>query len=195
MGTIDKKEAHKVFGEVWKMFNTVRKNDTDDGWKACMDEANRIHAEYPSEFYKTVVLAVVAEAEREARLNPSDRQKEYKNAGTVFQAAWKMFVTFADDIESFKASGMTALSDFNVKFSGKFAEKMGSAVYEALCRAANDKGSFMTDAFSVYQEFQGGISDKSEAEAYKKAENIINVHPEHMLQMMNLYADLRAAAR
>lgn len=33
MGTIDKKEAHKVFGEVWKMFNTVRKNDTDDGWK------------------------------------------------------------------------------------------------------------------------------------------------------------------
>ena len=102
MGTIDKKEAHKVFGEVWKMFN-----------------------------YKTVVLAVVAEAEREARLNPSDRQKEYKNAGTVFQAAWKMFETFANDIESFKASGMKALSDFNVKFSGKFAEKMGSAVYEA----------------------------------------------------------------
>ena len=53
----------------------------------------------------------------------------------------------------------------------------------------------MTDAFSFYQEFQDGISDKSEAEAYKKAENIINVHPEHMLQMMNLYADLRAAAR
>lgn len=196
METINKKETHKVFGEVWQMLNTVRKNDTDDGWKACMDEANRIYAEYPSnKFYESVVLAVVAEAEREARLDPSVRQKEYRNAGMAFQAAWKLFEKFADDMDAFKTNGMKALSEFNTKFSGKFAEKMGSAVYEVLCKATNDKGSFMTDAFSFYQEFQDGISDKAEAEAYKKAENIIDVHPEHMLQMMNLYADLRAAAR
>ena len=195
METINKKEAHKVFGEVWKMFNTVRKNNTDDGWKACMDEANRIYAEYPSKFYEAVVLAVVAEAEREARLNQSVRQNEYKNAGMAFQAAWKLFETFADDMGAFKVNGMKALSDFNAKYSGKFAEKMGSAVYETLCKAANDKGSFMTDAFAFYQEFHDGISDKAEAEAYKKAENIIDIHPEHMLQMMNLYAGLRAAAQ
>ena len=28
---LNKKEAHEVFGKVWKEFNKVRKNNTDDG--------------------------------------------------------------------------------------------------------------------------------------------------------------------
>lgn len=49
----------------------------------------------------------------------------------------------------------------------------------------------MHDAYHFYMEFQNGITENAEDDALKKAESIIDVYPEHMLQMMDMYADLK----
>ena len=49
----------------------------------------------------------------------------------------------------------------------------------------------MHDAYHFYMEVQNGITENAEDDALKKAESIIDVYPEHMLQMMDMYADLK----
>ena len=43
---INKELEHKVFGECWAMFNKARKDDSDEGWQACINEAHRICEAY-----------------------------------------------------------------------------------------------------------------------------------------------------
>ena len=40
---LNKKETHEVFGKVWKEFNKVRKNNTDDGWSECVKNVDELH--------------------------------------------------------------------------------------------------------------------------------------------------------
>ena len=120
-----------------------------------------------------------------------EKAAAYKAAGAAFQAAWKMFSCFIDNVDGFKQSGMQILSEYNKEYSGRFAKKLGSAIYAAVCANLNSDGAFMHDAYHFYMEFQNGITENAEDDALKKAESIIDVYPEHMLQMMDMYADLK----
>lgn len=191
----NKEEEHRIFGRAWSMFNTVRKNPTDEGWERCISEAHEISVSIPERkaFHEKLVLAIIEEAESEEK-NKKERAASYKKAGAAFQAAWKMFASFIDDSEQFKIHGMKALAEYNAMYSGRFAKKLGTAVYEAACKENNCPGAFMNDASAFYQKFQKGISTEDEAEAYAEAERIIDIHPEHTLQMMTMYTELRKRA-
>lgn len=189
---INKELEHKVFGECWAMFNKTRKDDSDEGWQACINEAHRICQTYDNrKFHENLVLVIAEEAEKESKMKNKERAMAYKAAGAAFQAAWKMFSCFIDNPDGFKQTGMQILSEYNKEYSGEFAKKLGSAVYEAVCADLNSDGAFMHDAYHFYMEFQNGIAENAEDDALKKAESIIDVYPEHMLQMMDMYADLK----
>ena len=55
---LNKKETHEVFGKVWKEFNKVRKNNTDDGWSECVKNVDELHSKYDNKFYKKIMLIV-----------------------------------------------------------------------------------------------------------------------------------------
>lgn len=188
-----KKEAHTVFKKCWEMMNATRKGDAHDDsiWQECINKSHQIYNEYPSEFCKDIVTAVSYEAEREAKLDQKSRSAEYRTAATAYQAAWKMLECFLDDLEGFKSEGEQTLKAYKERFQGRFAETMGQVVYDAADAEAKNKGTFMQDAYTFYEEFKDGISPEQEPDAYAKAENIIDVHPEYMLQMMDMYADLK----
>lgn len=189
---INKELEHKIFGECWAMFNKARKDDSDEGWQACINEAHRICEAYDNrKFHEKLVLAVAEEAETESKMKNKEKTAAYKAAGAAFQAAWKMFSCFIDNVDGFKQSGMQILSEYNKEYSGRFAKKLGSAIYAAVCADLNSDGAFMHDAYHFYMEFQNGITENAEDDALKKAESIIDVYPEHMLQMMDMYADLK----
>lgn len=191
---LNKEVEHKIFGKCWKMLNTVRKNQTDTGWEKCVNEAHEISesiAEY-KKFHEKLVLATIEEAETEEKnKNAKEKSASYKNAGAAFNAAWEMFARFIDNPDEFKKSGMDILAEYNKTYSGRFAKKLGAAIYEVVCAENNCKGTFMKDAYTFYQEFKNGITSDIESDAYAKAERIIDKHPEHMLQMMEMCAELK----
>lgn len=195
---LDKNTEHKIFGRCWQMFNTVRKNPTDEGWEKCVNEAHDISesiAEY-KKFHEKLVLSVIEEAEYEEKIkNMKEKSTAYKLAGGAFQASWEMFSRFIDNPEKFKKSGMDILAEYNKTYTGKFAKKLGAAIYEVSCAENNCPGAFMNDAYTFYQTFQNGITPEMESDAYAKAEHIIDLHPEHMLQMMEMYSDLKAKGK
>lgn len=190
---LTKNEAHTVFKVCWNMMNKTRKGDIHDDsiWQQCIETSHQIYNNYPSEFCKDIVTAVAYEAEKEAKLDTQKRSAEYKNAAAAYQAAWKMLECFLNDLESFKTEGKQTLDAYNERFKGQFAEKIGKIVYETADTEAKNKGRFMQDAYGFYEEFKNGISSEQEEEAYVKAELIIDEHPEYMLQMMDMYSDLK----
>lgn len=195
---LDKKTEHGVFGKCWNMFNTVRKNPTDRGWETCVNEAHKIMVSVNGfeKFHEKLVLAVIEEAEFEEKCKDAqDKAAAYKDAGAAFQNAWEMFSRFIENPDKFKESGMDVLNEYNKAYKSRFAKKLSSAIYEVVCADNNFPGAFMNDAYTFYQEFQNGITPDMEADAYAKAEHVIDMHPEHMLQMMEMYADLKAKGK
>lgn len=75
---LNKKEAHEVFGKVWKEFNKVRKNNTDDGWSECVKNVDELHSKYDNKFYEKIMLIVIKEADRESKLDQNTARTEYK---------------------------------------------------------------------------------------------------------------------
>lgn len=75
---LNKKETHEVFGKVWKEFNKVRKNNTDDGWSECVKNVDELHSKYDNEFYEKIMLIVIKEADRESKLDQNTARMEYK---------------------------------------------------------------------------------------------------------------------
>ena len=55
---LNKKETHEVFGKVWKEFNKVRKNNTDDGWSECVKNVDELHSKYDNKYYEMIKLIV-----------------------------------------------------------------------------------------------------------------------------------------
>lgn len=183
---LNKEKAHEVFGEIWTMFNNVRRDNSDEGWSRCVEEADRIHLENPDNLYEKILLAVVDEAEAEAKVQDTDeRHARYKAAANAYQAVWKLFERLLNCLD------VNSVVAYNQQFTGAFATKLSSAVYEAACGGMKQKGSFAHDAYSFYEKFKNGISDEQTSDAYMQAECIIEMHPEYMLQMMDMYDDLR----
>lgn len=191
---LNKKETHEVFGKVWKEFNKVRKNNTDDGWSECVKNVDELHNKYDNEFYEKIILIVIKEADRESKLDQNTARMEYKKAGKAFQEAWTMFEQFVDNIDSFETEGMKVLAEYNKQNPCRFAAEFGSVIYEAVCKETKASGSFMNAAYSFYEKYKTGIDETNAGKALAEAEQIINAHPEYMLHMMNMYSDLAKAA-
>lgn len=188
---LNKKETHEVFGKVWKEFNKVRKNNTDDGWSECVKNVDELHNKYDNEFYEQIILIVIKEADRESKLDQNTARMEYKKAGKAFQEAWTMFEQFVDNIDSFETDGMKVLEEYNKQNPCRFAAEFGSVIYEAVCKETKASGSFMNAAYSFYEKYKAGIDEANAGKALAEAEQIINAHPEYMLHMMNMYSDLK----
>ena len=87
---INKELEHKVFGECWAMFNKARKDDSDEGWQACINEAHRICEAYDNrKFHEKLVLAVAEEAETESKTKK--RQLLIKLPGLHFRQHGRCF--------------------------------------------------------------------------------------------------------
>lgn len=189
----DKEKEHSFFGECWKMFNEIRKDNSDEGWEKCLATARSISGK--ERLHEKIILAVMDEAEVEASLDIKERTLSYKKAGAAFQDAWKMFSYFLDKKASFPEICMKTLQEYHKTYDSKFASDLATAIYEAMCKEVNVCGAFMSDAFHFYVQYKDGITETQEAAASAEAENIINVYPEHTLQMMDMYAGLQKRGR
>lgn len=81
---LNKKETHEVFGKVWKEFNKVRKNNTDDGWSECVKNVDELHSKYDNEFYEKIMLIVIKEADRESKLDQNTAPYGIQKSGKGF---------------------------------------------------------------------------------------------------------------
>lgn len=191
----DKEKEHQFFGACWAMFNTVRKDNTDEGWKACMETAHVLcEGQEHQRFHEQIAIAIVDEAEAEAAMQGTEKTTAYKAAGKTFQSAWKLVETLmeAETLEDCAMKQMTAFYQDN---AGRFARYLGTAIYDFVCKERRVSGSFLKEAYQFYDKYKAGISEKEEAAANAEAETIIDVHPEYTLQMMDMYAGLQQRAR
>lgn len=191
----DKEKEHRFFGACWAMFNAVRKDNTDEGWMACTKTAHRLcEREENKRFHEKITISLVDEAEREAAMKPEERSAAYKVTGKAYQAAWTLLEELMS-VEDFGKNGIPKMVAFNQAYEGRFPKYLSAAVYEFVCKERNLPGSFLEEAYRFYGKYKNGISEQEAMQANEEAENIINVHPAYMLQMMDMYAGLQERAR
>lgn len=189
-------KIHALFGEVWGMFNGLRKTGySDEGWKAAVAKADELGKN--SRLLQEVVLAVIDEAEAEYKSSPEDRKTAYKTAAAVFSGSWKLFEDLMNCPagEKFSAEGIRLLADYLGKYpKNTFAGKLGNSVYRAACSCKKGDGNFVAAALGFYMKYQNGIDEKCRNTAFAEAERILNVRPEYTLQMMELLNGLQKRA-
>lgn len=192
---LDNEKEHKFFGDCWRMFNAVRKDNSDAGWERCTATARALCEKKENKrFHEKIALAVIDEAEHEIGMDIKERQSAYKKAGAVFQASWELFENFMTDIDAFRNTGMQQLTDFNALYDCQFATALSAAIYEVVCNYVHGEGDFMATAYRFYEKYKGGITVDMEPKAYADAEDIVNSHPQYMLHMMGMYEDLKKRA-
>lgn len=181
--------VHAVFGTIWAMFNDVRKDNTDEGWAKCVSTSEIIVKKHPEKMFEKVILAVIEEAEAESKIEDNkEKNAKYREAAKAFSGAWRLYESLVKTLD------INAMYTYCNDNPGKMANKLAAAVYEAACGEKYATGSFMKVAYDFYEEFKDGIPASRTDEAYEKAERIIDAHPEHMLQMMEMYHDLKELA-
>lgn len=177
----------KAFGDSWKMFNEVRKNNTDEGWTKCIETAEKISEENTGEVYKKLLLAVVGEAERESKIkDEKSRNEVYRIAAKAFNEAWKLYESLERSFDIGK------LHAYCMENSGRFASDLGAALYEFECEKRLSCGDFMKALYEFYKKYHDGITDDVAHEAFKESEMLIEKHPGHALQMLEVFHELKA---
>lgn len=183
---LNKEEMHSILGEIWNMFNNVRKDQSDNGWARLVATANDIVKNHPEKVFEKIVLAVVKEAEDESKIKDrKERVQTYRNAAKAFTSAWSLY----EDLS--KCLDINSLHAYFNSNPGEFASKIGTALYEYACNVHITPGSFMSEAYTFYEEFCDGISKENIQNAYIKAEDIIKNHPAYMLHMMEMIRELK----
>lgn len=182
--------AREVFKHCWAMFNAVRKDQSDVGWENCVSEANAINQLYNEELYEKIVLAVVEEAESEFKLPENEKCAAYHSAKKAFNEAWVLFkgifISQADNKEDL-------IKEYRTSNPGVFALKLSSSIYTAYCNM-EEEVSFLAVVYPFIDKFNKGISDSEKNTAYTMAENMIQLYPQYMCQILKLYSDLRKKA-
>lgn len=178
----NRKKVHDVFARIWRMFNNVRKDNSDASWERCVNEAGMISKENPEPMYEKILLAVIKEAEEESKLQaPEEKAARYKAAAKAFNEAWGLYESLMDCLD------VNAIAAYCHNNTNEMARKLAAAVYEAACGMRNTKGTFAETAYAFYEKYQDGIK----AEALAEAEGIMVRYPEYTLQILNLYEGLK----
>lgn len=182
-------KIHESYSRIWAMFNTLRRAGfTSEAWEACVNESHTIGTQ-GGEMAQGIILAVISEAESEAKMSPEDRKAAYKTAAAAFNGSWELLKNLTET-DDFSTKGIQLLAEYDRKFpESKFAETLGNVVYKEACGRVKD--DFISVALNFYEKYRDGITGDNKAAAFKDAERIINVNPEYTLHVMELLSGLQ----
>lgn len=175
---------HDIFKKMWKVFNDVRRDNTDEGWRKCAEAAESI-CKQNDKMIEKIMLAVVAEAEDESKIEDlKEKSMRYREAAKAFTDAWTLYESLNESLNT------NAINVYCKTNRGTFARKLSSAIYEDACDKHTVKGGFAKAAYSFYDKFKEGISESNQSKAYEEMESVIEKYPSYVLQMMDMYSEL-----